>query len=274
MHSSQREFQEASTGITDKVVHHGYHRFYPWFLKEFRGKPVRLLEIGIDRLGSVQLWRRYFPQGLELHGIDRDEKAFEDKSVKLHKVDQGSAAELGEFVARVGTEFDIILDDGSHVPEHQLLSLKLLWKLVAPGGIYIVEDIETSYWGKSVLYGYEFDASKTSKNTIAQLRGAIDAVNAEFLLKRQRHKIAAHPLAAVLAEVEMVSFGQNCIILLKKDVGSFGGIYGRPYRYRRYVNLRSLLNRTLGHYQDEGIFGFVKALPVRFLRLLRRLVGV
>ena len=47
-------------------------------------------------------------------------------------------------------KFDVILDDGSHVPEHQILTINKLWKLVKPfPGIYIIEDLQTSYWKKA-----------------------------------------------------------------------------------------------------------------------------
>jgi len=265
MHACQREFADASTESTDKVVHHGYHRFHPWFLREFRGKEVRLLEIGLDELGSVRLWQRYFAEGLRLHGIDRDEKACSGENIQFHKVDQSSAAELQRFAASVGTTFDIILDDGSHAPAHQILSLTTLWPLLAPGGVYIIEDIETSYWGKSRIYGYKFDSRKSSQNLIGQLRSLVDAVNFEFLPARRKRRLRKHPLAAVLADVEMVSFGQNCVVLLKKDATSFGEFYGREYRYAGRVMDDHWLVGTSRRIRWYGIRGFAQKLRQRLL---------
>jgi hypothetical protein len=266
MHACQREFAEASTELTDKVVHHGYHRFYPWFLREFKGKEVRLLEIGLDRLGSVRLWRRYFAEGLCLHGIDRDEKHSDDTSAQFHKVDQGSAEELQRFAATVGTAFDVIVDDGSHVPGHQILSLTILWSLLVPGGLYIIEDIETSFWKKSRFYGYRFDARKSSENLVSQLKAAVEAVNCEFLPQRLKRRLRKHSLASVLADIEMVSFGQNCIVLVKKDATSFGEFYGRKYRLAHFVMLDHWLVGTWRRIQWYGIKGF-------FHRVLRRVLS-
>lgn len=51
--------------------------------------------------------------------------------------------------------FDLIVDDGSHIPSHQLLSLIALWPLLKPGGNFAVEDVETSYWGRfTSVYDY------------------------------------------------------------------------------------------------------------------------
>ena len=58
---------------SDKVSHHGYHRFYPWFLNHLRGQSVNFLEIGIDKTESLKLWKGYF-NSVNLHGIDIDYK--------------------------------------------------------------------------------------------------------------------------------------------------------------------------------------------------------
>ena len=114
---------------SDKISHHGYHRFYPWFLKHLRDEDINLLEIGIDENESLKLWKGYF-NNVNLHGIDIDEKEFDNTEVTLHKVDQSNALELDQFVANIGIDFDVIIDDGSHVPEHQILTINKLWKLV------------------------------------------------------------------------------------------------------------------------------------------------
>lgn len=241
----QQEFAEAASSKTDKVAHHGYHRFYPWFLSAFRHRRIRLLEIGLDKLGSVELWLRYFSGGLELHGIDKDEKRHEDRAVTFHEVDQSSASELARFARSVGKTFDVILDDGSHVPDHQILTLGILWPLLEPGGLYILEDVETSYWGRSEMYGYDFDARVASRNLVLELRHGIDAVNSEFLPPDAKRTLQAHRLWPVFSEIEMISFGQNCIILVKKNPASFGHYYSRPYNRGTQYNKR-LLGRRIG----------------------------
>ena len=96
---------------SDKVSHHGYHRFYPWFLAHLQGQDINLLEIGIDRTESLKLWKGYFGK-INLHGIDINTKVFYDKEVSLHRVDQSSDAELENFAKNIGINFDVILDDG------------------------------------------------------------------------------------------------------------------------------------------------------------------
>ena len=236
MKTNQNDFLKCDNPDTDKIRHHGYHRFYGWFLSELRGKHVELLEIGLNHLGSVSLWKAYFHNGVSINGIDIDEKTSDFPDVYCHKVDQGDEAQLRAFAEKMASRFDVIIDDGSHVPNHQMLTLQILWSSLRAGGVYIIEDIETSYWGKSSVYGYPFDATQAGGNTIETLRSAIDAVNFEFLGPDKADPLRAHRLSAVFADLEMVTFGQNCIILIKKSASDFATYYDREYRFSHRIN--------------------------------------
>ena len=61
----------------------------------------------------------------------------------LYRGDQSDPAFLARLVANTGGNFTVVVDDGSHLPSHQLLTLETLWPSLAPGGLYIVEDVET-----------------------------------------------------------------------------------------------------------------------------------
>ncbi|MDA9821055.1 hypothetical protein N9C56_00790 [Paracoccaceae bacterium] len=154
----------------------------------------------------------------------------------LHKIDQSNALELDKFVATVGIKFDVILDDGSHVPEHQILTINKLWDLVEPGGIYIIEDIKTSYWKKSSIYGYRFNAGR--RGIMHEFIKLIDIINSEF----SKNKNQSLLIKKLSQEVEMVTFAQNCIILVKKDYQNFNQYYNRDYRFNKNINVRSILN--------------------------------
>lgn len=128
-----------------------YFDSYEALFSHFRGKAPKILEIGVDRGGSLILWRKYFGDGCQIIGIDinADCAAFDDPANGIH-VRIGSQDDSG-FLGRIIDEFgpfDIIIDDGSHVVSHQIASFNALFdRGVRPGGIYMVEDLETSYWG-------------------------------------------------------------------------------------------------------------------------------
>ena len=101
----------------------------------------------------------------------------------------------------------VIIDDGSHLPSHQLLSLETLWPALAPGGLYIVEDVETSYWAQHAqLYGYSYIDQPSA---VDRLKLVADTINREFLL-------GASPLPPLYNSVSSVMFGQNMVALRKQ----------------------------------------------------------
>ena len=106
-----------------------------------------MLEIGVGQGGSLDLWRSYFGPSAVLYGIDIDPECLERVSPPNH-VRIGSQAD-GDFLMRVVAEMgppNIVLDDGSHLGAHQIESFRVLFPLLQEGGVYVIEDLHTSYW--------------------------------------------------------------------------------------------------------------------------------
>jgi hypothetical protein len=145
----------AHTGrITQKWVH--YLDLYDAYFSRFRGQPVRMLEIGVNRGGSLQLWREYLGKDAVIFGVDLNPECA-DLYEAPNEVRIGSQADpvfLRSVVAEMGTP-DIIIDDGSHVAKHQRVSFETLFPLLAPGGIYVIEDMHTAYWRGEWGGGYK-----------------------------------------------------------------------------------------------------------------------
>jgi hypothetical protein len=135
---------------------HGYTRVYQALLAPLRTTPLRMLEIGlvhgqvqaerpqdIDQLAcpSLRMWSDYLPKA-EIHGLDIvDFTRFTNPRATVWQADQGSRAELDAVAAKVGGKFDVIIDDGSHASHHQQVSLAALFRHVADGGLYVIEDL-------------------------------------------------------------------------------------------------------------------------------------
>ena len=141
--------------------YHGYTRYYERIFKPLRTEAVRLVEIGVERGRSMKAWQQYFTNAEHVYGIgygnfqtETSQACSSNTATKvksrvpctIYKGDQSDILFLNHFVAETGGLFDIIIDDGSHVPNHQLISFENLWPSVKPGGMYIVEDIETNWW--------------------------------------------------------------------------------------------------------------------------------
>lgn len=140
---------------TDKVTHHGYNRFYPRFIDQYRSLPnAAMLEIGVDQSHSLNMWLEYFPLAF-IYGVDISVSKTGDR-FRIFQADQSRLGEMRTIVEKgLQHPLFLIVDDGSHIPEHQVQCFDYLFRTaLMPGGCYIVEDIETSYWTRGGLYGY------------------------------------------------------------------------------------------------------------------------
>jgi hypothetical protein len=123
---------------------HDYTEHYRRFLGPLRSHAITLLEIGILKGGSLRLWRRFLPKA-RIVGIDLELPDLKLPGVEMHEGDQSDDEFLASLISRYGG-FDVVIDDGSHVGRHVRTSFRLLFPALRPGGWYVIEDLETSYW--------------------------------------------------------------------------------------------------------------------------------
>jgi 2-polyprenyl-3-methyl-5-hydroxy-6-metoxy-1,4-benzoquinol methylase len=239
-------FDSGST--SDKIYHHGYHRIYPWFLNNFLHlDEISLLEIGVDEQNSIGLWRSFF-QNAKITVMDIDSKEVEQ--AKFVQLDQSSKEQLENYAKDNIEIHDIIVDDGSHVPEHQVITLLSLWKTLKPGGVYIIEDIETSYWGKSKIYGYNFNSKKL--NLVDEFSKMTSIINSEFILKKTKSS-TSNNLNNLMYDVELLTFAYNCIILVKKSP-DFSNFYNREYRFGHMISSRKINFKNVITFVKRAMF--------------------
>ena len=137
---------------TDKGMGHQFMRHYQHHLRSFKWKRMRMLEIGVggyeDPLqggASLRMWRRYFPLG-RIWAIDIHDKQFHaERRIQIWQGSQREAPFLEQLVQEMG-HVDVVIDDGSHFVEDVITSFEVLFPLLRDGGIYVVEDTQTSYW--------------------------------------------------------------------------------------------------------------------------------
>ena len=133
----------ALTHGTDKMPRwgHAYTPYYHSLFADRRYLVRKVLEIGIDVGASLRMWRDYFPRA-DIYALDCDhEKLIQESRIRSRLCDQGNAFHLQEAIQWAGRGFDLILDDGSHQLVHQVLTALLLVPLLAPGGVYVIEDV-------------------------------------------------------------------------------------------------------------------------------------
>ena len=233
-------FRLANTRHSDKTSRHAYHVAYGGHLAPFLGLPVRLLEIGVQDGPSLTLWSNLFPNRRLLAGIAygqgrvttrRFKEIVKLNPRKASRVDNNATIYRGDqsdsiFLQRVeddlaGQRFDVIIDDGSHVPLHQISTLARIFdQWLAEGGVYVIEDLETSYWdapGGGNIYGregYSIHAGIGSNGSaVEKLKQIVDVINRKFL-----DDVSYSVLLPGRADqrVASISFARNCAILTKK----------------------------------------------------------
>jgi hypothetical protein len=196
---------------TDKQWAHGYTPTYDQYLTPLRDDSIRLLELGWGgeadpNVGgaSARMWRDYFPNG-EVHVVELHPKNMADENITLWKGSQNDPKFL-QTVAE-GEQFDIVLDDCSHVQSLTIRSFELLWPRVRPGGLYIVEDVHTAY---QPAYGGHPDPDKGLATAMGFLKRCADQVNA---------RVGASDYIRpgyVWLDVAMVAFHPGTVVVRKR----------------------------------------------------------
>ncbi|MCI0431104.1 MAG: class I SAM-dependent methyltransferase [Rhodospirillales bacterium] len=126
---------------------HHYLEIYEHHFARFRGKPIHLVEFGVSQGGSLQMWRHYFGPQAQLVGVDINPncRQFEEPGVRIFIGDQQDRKFLRGLAGTL-PPIDILIDDGGHTMEQQIRTFEELFPHVSANGVYLIEDLHTSYW--------------------------------------------------------------------------------------------------------------------------------
>lgn len=204
-------FEEFYFNSKHRVMNKWWHYFeiYNTFLGKYVGNNVKMLEIGVYKGGSMQMWKDYFGPQATIVGIDIDEncRAFEEENIHICI---GSQADR-EFLANVSDQwgpFDIVLDDGSHMMEHQIITFDTLFPLLKEGGVFLCEDCHSSY---SPRYGGEYRKKDTF---IEYTKNFVDYVNSQFVNLEEKGK-----LPAFAEDINACHYYDSMVVIEKKHRG-------------------------------------------------------
>lgn len=172
---------------TDKIIGHFYTQHYQQHFSPYRNKKIKLLEVGVGgyddpQLGgnSLRMWKNYFHRGkvfsLDIH----DKSLLQEERIRIFQGSQVDFDFLSGMMQEVG-EPDIIIDDGSHINEHVIETFKFLFPYLKDGGIYVIEDMQTSYWES---FGGDTADLKNPDTMMNFFKSLTDSLNhKEFLAK-------------------------------------------------------------------------------------------
>jgi 23S rRNA U2552 (ribose-2'-O)-methylase RlmE/FtsJ len=157
--------------LVDKWFHYldVYHRHFA----RFRGTDFTMVEIGIYHGGSLQMWRDYFGPRARIVGVDINPrcKSLEEPGIEIVIGDQADPRFLNQLRERLG-HIDVLLDDGGHTMQQQVVTFSTLFPHVSLNGVYLCEDVHTSYWR-------DFGGGFRHQNTFIEvMKGLVDQLNA------------------------------------------------------------------------------------------------
>lgn len=143
-----------------------YPEIYDKHFLPYRDKPINILEIGVYKGGSMRLWEKYFPKA-RVFGVDINEecKNYESDRTKIFIGDQSDKSFLRTVKAEI-PQIDILIDDGSHRSDHQIITFEEMYYHVKTPGVYLIEDIELNY-----------RQDKKSNNFMDYMKNKIDELN-------------------------------------------------------------------------------------------------
>ena len=193
---------------TDKLR---YCAAYELYLSHLRDQAINLLEIGVGGYddpkaggASVRTWKEYFPNAA-IYALDvYDKSAHEEPRIRIFQGDQSDARVLHAIAAEMG-RVDVVLDDGSHRSNHVIASFEVLFPLLEAGGLYIIEDIGTSYWPD---HGGSTDLGSPG-TSMAYLKRLADGIQADVFLTEYTRSYADQHAAFVHFWPNFVAVGKR-----------------------------------------------------------------
>ncbi|KAJ1326185.1 forkhead protein FKH [Microdochium nivale] len=197
---------------TDKVTDHQYHFMYEKYMPALRDKKLKMLEIGLGcNMGygpghSYHTWLEYFPN-VDLYYIEYDAEcaakwASATTGATIFTGDQADVKFLNEVIRKTGGNFDIIIDDGGHTMHQQQVSLEQLWKAVTPGGIYFLEDLQTSFMA---AYGGDVKLGKDTKH-MTMLKYIYEMIDDKILPEGTKHAELTSNMRGIECQREVCAF--------------------------------------------------------------------
>ncbi len=171
---------------SDKWEH--YFDIYDHLLSRLYGKDINFVEIGVQNGGSLEVARKLFGEKSKILGVDIDPNCrrletagVADKIITGSQIDERCIDEIVDFMPGI----DVLIDDGSHVQSHMILSFISLFPAIAENGVYIIEDTHTNY-------SPEHQESFIGIGLYDYFKGLAERLNIDFIdadLRKARYKV-------------------------------------------------------------------------------------
>ena len=256
MNDLEKYFWQNNNRQIQKWIH--YFDIYERHFGRFRNKKITVLEIGVWWGGSLQMWKHYFGTKANIYGIDinPDCKSYEEENIKV-LIGSQSDREFLRDVKKQIPPIDILIDDGGHSMEQQIVTFDELFGHVKENGVYVCEDSHTSYWeeyggglkkpGTFIEYSKDFIDrlhayhSKDETFTVDEFTGSVDSVcyydSMVMIEKKQRSK----PYYEIRGNFSVENRNEK-----KRGLKKFIPLAWIPYlvKFRKQLRRSNIINRS------------------------------
>jgi hypothetical protein len=203
-------------------AHKWWHYFstYECIVGPLRSRPIRLLEVGVYKGGSLAMWRRYLHPESVIVGLDIDPNcaSFDrpDESIHVRIGDQSDPNFLNRIVGEFGP-FDLVIDDGSHVCSHMIKTFDFLFlKGLTSNGIYVAEDTHSNFW-----HGYR----DQQYSFIDLCKDLVDLSHAHYVKNRSDKlftigdpgRIRAASMTRIGAQIKEIRFLDSMVVIQRRS---------------------------------------------------------
>lgn len=226
-----------------------YFQTYEELFSEYVGKEIIFVEIGVLHGGSLLMWKEYFGPKARIIGVDLDPKAkeLEKKGFEIFIGSQSDKSFWKNFYSKVG-KIDILLDDGGHVSDQQIITLSEAINNTNDSGTIVVEDVHTSYLKR---FG-----NPSSVSFVNYSKHLVDVINSRFPGVESKNEFKKK-IYSVLFYNSIVAFkinskkSINSSIMKNSNIERMGVADQRTNDY--FPKISSLIDRK---------FSFLKKIPI------------
>ena len=251
MNELEQYFEKNDKRLINKYQH--YFDVYDRHFSKYKGQEITIVEVGVFQGGSLQMWRSYFGPKAKIWGIDIDPrcKLLEEQNTKIIIGSQEDETFL-ESIYDITGPIDILIDDGGHTQKQQIKTFKILFDKIKNDGVYLCEDVHTSYW---LSYG---GGSNRMGTFIQFTKKLIDKLNA-FHSEENSLQVDSFTKSA-----KSIHYYDSIVVIEKgiitKPTSKMTGHYSFNEKIKKsffekiIVRLIIILNKTLRIFKLKGVF--------------------
>lgn len=187
-----------------------YFKIYEKHLQQFCMKETTLIEVGVQKGGSLEMWSKYLGPYSKILGVDIDPECanlkYEQPNIEVHIADQKDMVFWDSFITK-HPKIDIFIDDAGHYCDAQISTFEKIFPLLPVGSVYICEDVHTSYMP------YNGGGYKVKNSFIEYAKNYIDVLHKEWIKELdtsfEKYKKIAEGLTSIQVYDSVVVFEKH-----------------------------------------------------------------